>query len=143
MCLVQAFDIMKLQESLAKVETHLSALDQQSVDQLSFEWEGINFKAEVQKLATGVTHIVLDAKLGRLYFTIEDAANRTMAIERLYANNRSTDGAYSLKKNGEVFFKSLTKTEKILSGQGLYSAVTIILLESSAHLRTLRAHLKK
>lgn len=133
---------MKLQESLEKVETHLSTLDQQNFDQVSFEWEGINFKAAIEKLASGMTRIALDAKLGRLYFTIEDAAHRAIAIERIYSNNRATDCAYSLKKNGEVFFKNLTTTAQKLNAQDLYAAITIILLESGTHIRALKAHLK-
>lgn len=133
---------MKLQESLDKVEDHLSKLDEQKFDKIAFEWEGISFKAVTEKIADDLNQIKLDARLGRLFYTIEDAAQRAMAIERLSSNNRSTDGAYSISKQGEVFFKSLTTSKEALLGTDLLNAVTVILLQSGSHLRSLKSHLK-
>ena len=132
---------MKLQDQLDKVESHLQTLEDQKFDQLSFDWEGIRFKASSEDKSDGGL-IRLQANLGRLYFTIENSAHRTMAIERLYSNNRSVDGAYSVDANGQVLFQCLTKTNQKLVGKALVTAVTTILLQTETHLRTLKSHLK-
>ena len=133
---------MKLQDSLDKVERHLSQLDAKKFDKIIFEWEGITFNAAIEKIAEGVNRIKFSAKLGRLFYTIEDAAQRSNAIERLYSSNRATDGAYMITKNGEVFFHSLTKIPKTMLGNELLEAITLILLQSGAHLKLLRSFLK-
>ncbi|MCJ9429013.1 hypothetical protein [Kordiimonas marina] len=133
---------MKLQETLAKVQGHLERLDDPTFDKLDFEWEGIQFHASAEEKPDGSGSVRLNATLGRLYFTVEDAAQRTMAIERVYATNRGIDGAYLINKKGEVLFNSVTLTDKQLTGSQLMGALTLILLESETHLRALRSHLK-
>jgi hypothetical protein len=133
---------MKLHETLDKVQGHLDSLDDPQFDRIDFEWEGIKFHAMADRDTDGAGVIHLSAKLGRLYFTVEDAAQRTMAIERVYATNRGIDGAYRIEKNGEISFNSVTRTEHQFAGSELMGALTLILLESETHLRALRAHLK-
>ncbi|WP_417456917.1 hypothetical protein [Kordiimonas sp.] len=133
---------MKLHETLDKVQGHLDSLEDQQFDQIDFEWEGIRFHAVADSANGSGGKIELSAKLGRLYFTVEDAGQRTMAIERVYATNRGIDGAYRIEKNGEVSFRSVTETDAQLTGSALMSALTLILLESETHLRALRSHLK-
>ncbi|WP_262695362.1 hypothetical protein [Kordiimonas aquimaris] len=133
---------MKLQESLDKVEQHLSKLDNQSFDRISFRWENIPFNAVVEKASEGLSHIKLDAKLGRLFYTIENAELRTAAVKCLYSTNRKTDASYKIAKNGEVFFHSLTKTSKTLAGKNLMEAITVILLQSGSQLQLLNSQLK-
>lgn len=139
---IQATRLMKLQESIDRVEDHLRALDDQQFDQLSFEWEGIYFEAVTEEVRGNTAQIRLSADLGQLYFTIENSSHRTRAIESLYTNNRSVDGAYLIDSKGRVMFQSLTTTDKKLTGKELIMALTTILLQSGAHLRTLRSHLK-
>lgn len=133
---------MKLQDSISKVEGHLQQLEDQQFDHLSFEWEGIRFKAVSEDTRDGSAVIKLKADLGRLYYTIENAAHRTMAIERVYSNNRSIDGAYTVDGNGRIVFRCLTKTNSKLVGKELVLALTTILLQTETHLRTLKSHLK-
>ena len=133
---------MKLHESISKVEGHLQALEDQQFDHLSFEWEGIRFKAVSEEHRDGSAVIKLKADLGRLYYTIENASHRTMAIERVYSNNRSIDGAYTVDGNGRIVFRCLTKTSDKLVGKELVLALTTILLQIETHLRTLKSHLK-
>lgn len=133
---------MKLQDSIEQVEGHLQSLEDQQFDHLVFDWEGIHFKAASEAKQDGSAVIRLTANLGRLYFTIENTNHRTMAIERLYSNNRAIDGAYSIDASGEVLFQSLTNTPSKLVGKDLTVAITTILLQSETHLRTLRSHLK-
>ncbi|WP_262689671.1 hypothetical protein [Kordiimonas aestuarii] len=132
---------MKLHETLDKVQGHLDSLDDPQFDKIDFEWEGIKFHAVADSDPEG-GKIRLSAKLGQLYFTVEDAAQRTMAIERVYATNRGIDGAYKIEKNGHVSFNSVTQTDHHLAGTDLMGALTLILLESETHLRALRSHLK-
>jgi len=133
---------MKLHESLQKVKGHLESLEEAAFDQLEFDWEGIKFHAAADTDANGGGLIKLNAKLGRLYFTVENAAERTMAIERVYSTNRGIDGAYSISKKGDVTYHSVTATSQKLKGNDLVGALTLILLESESHLRALRSHLK-
>ncbi|WP_286831112.1 MULTISPECIES: hypothetical protein [Kordiimonas] len=133
---------MKLHESLQKVKGHLDSLDDPAFDQLEFDWEGIKFHATADTGQDGAGIIKLDAKLGRLYFTVENAAERTMAIERVYSTNRGIDGAYKISKTGDVTYHSVTATNQKLQGNDLVGALTLILLESESHLRALRSHLK-
>lgn len=133
---------MKLHDSIAKVETHLTTLDQQEFDQVAFQWHGITFNVASEESEVSGAKIILNARLGRLFYTIENAADRAMAIERLYANNRVSDGAYSISKDGSVYFTSQTQTDTQAKGQALVTAVTVILLQAGNQLRSLQAHLK-
>lgn len=132
---------MKLQDQLSKGETQLQALEDQQFSQLAFDWEGIQFKAFSEEKANGGL-IRLQANLGRLFFTIENAAHRAMAIERLYSNNRAIDGAYSVDGTGHVLFQCLTNTTEQLKGKEFITALATILLQAETHLRTLKSHLK-
>jgi len=133
---------MKLNETLDKAKGQLSALDEMKFDHLEFDWEGIRFHASADDDTSGGGKIHLKAELGRLFFTVEDSLQRSLAIERLYSTNRQIDGKYRIGKKGDISFRSITKTEDHLRGQSLLSALTLILLESENHLRALRSHLK-
>lgn len=133
---------MKLSDTLTKAQDQLEALDDLKFDHLEFDWEGIRFHAAADSSHSGGGQIYLKADLGRLYFTVEDSMQRSMAIERLFDTNRQIDGRYEIGKKGDVSFKSITKTEEHLKGTNLMSALTLILLEAESHLRALRAHLK-
>jgi hypothetical protein len=133
---------MKLHESISKVETHLATLDEQEFDKIDFQWHGIIFNVVAMENETSGAKITLSARLGRLFYSVENADNRAMAIERLYANNRISDGAYSIGKDGCVHFKSHTKTDVLTKGQNLVAAVTVILLQAGNQLRSLQSHLK-
>ncbi len=85
----------------------------------------------------------MNARLGRLFYTIENAADRAMAIERLSTNNRVTDGAYSIGKDGSIYFKNQTGTDTLAKGEHLLAAVTVILLQTGNQLRSLQTHLKQ
>ncbi|NVJ70749.1 MAG: hypothetical protein HWE08_10375 [Alphaproteobacteria bacterium] len=133
---------MKLHESLQKVQGHLESLDEPSFDQIEFDWEGIHFHAVADEGGDGAGLIKLSATLGRLYYTVENAAERTMAIERVYSTNRGIDGAYIINRKGDVSYSSVTRTNQRLRGNDLMGALTLILLEAETHLRALRSHLK-
>lgn len=133
---------MKLQDTIDKVNSRLKALEDRQFDQLSFDWEGIRFHAVSEGRADGSAQIRISADLGRLYFTVENASHRAVAIERLYANNRAIDGAYSVDNNGNVLFQCLTKTPHKMLGNDLLVALTTIILQTETHLLTLKSHLK-
>lgn len=133
---------MKLNRKLEQAEQQLDSLEEQSFDHLDFEWEGIKFQAASTQNADGSNGIQLKATLGRLYFTVEDQAQRAMALERLFTTNRAIDGTYKIGKKGDIHFRNETKTETHVTGSKLMSALTVILLDSENHLRALRAHLK-
>jgi len=133
---------MKLEHSIAQAEQHLEKLEIQQFDRIAFNWEGIQFNAATEKLRDGTFGVQLHAVLGRLYYTVENAAHRTMAVERLYLNNRKIDGAYSVANQGEVHFSSLTTTREKLLGNDLLAALTTIVIQAESHLRTIKSHLK-
>lgn len=133
---------MKLEQSINQAEQHLASLDNQQFDRIAFDWEGMCFKALAEERRDGTYIVRLQAVLGRLYYTIENAGHRAQAIERLYLNNRKIDGAYSIDHKGDVHFDSLTVTGKKLLGNDLLVALTTILMHAESHLRTLRSHLK-
>ena len=133
---------MKLDEKLTKAQNQLAALDEMAFDHLEFDWEGIKFHAATDINHSGQGHVHLKASLGRLYFTVENSAQRAMAIERLYTTNRGIDGNYAIGPKGDVSFKSITRTEGQLTGTELMCALTTIILEAENHLRALRSHLK-
>jgi|GEM_PF-1378807 len=133
---------MKLNTKLTEAQSHLDAIDEQSFDNLDFEWEGIHFNAAAKTNRGGSNSIELKGELGRLYFTVEDKNQRAMALERVFATNRVIDGAYNIGDKGDIQFRSTTQTDDHLAGTALISALTIILLEAEHHLRALRSHLK-
>jgi len=132
---------MVLQAQIDKATGSLAKLESSQFDRLEFTWEGISFSAASKKLGGGGM-ITLKADLGRLYFTIENQAERSQAIERIYSTNRGIDGAYHIKSGGLVSFESLTRTSDMKTGENLMSALTLILLEAESHLRVIRTHLK-
>ncbi|MBL4790876.1 MAG: hypothetical protein JKY60_18095 [Kordiimonadaceae bacterium] len=133
---------MKLNTKLSEAQSHLDAIEEQSFDNLDFEWEGIHFNAAAKTARGGISSIELKAELGRLYFTVEDKNQRAMALERIFATNRTIDGRYSIGDKGDISFRSTTHTDAHTTGSALISALTIILLEAENHLRALRSHLK-
>lgn len=133
---------MKLQNSIENAEGYLEKVEEPAFRQIEFDWEGIHFQAKSLEKASGGGRIELKATLGSLYYTIENATNRAMAIERVYTTNRGIDGAYSISPKGDVSFQSITTTDQIMQGKELMSALTLILLESETHLRALHSHLK-
>lgn len=133
---------MKLHDSLERAKGHLASIEDAHFDEINFDWEGIHFHAQSVAKGSNGGEIRLNATLGRVYYTIEDELQRAMALERLFVSNRGIDGAYKLDRSGTVAFSSITTTNDHLSGAGLMSALTVILLESENHLRALRAHLK-
>lgn len=132
---------MDLDQSIDKIEDHLESLDTPSFDTIDFDWEGIRFHAAARGASSG-GEIRIKARMGSLYYTIEDPVQRSLAIERVYATNRGIDGAYRIDNKGNVHFESVTTTDGTVTGTDLMSALTVILLESETHLRGLRAHLK-
>jgi hypothetical protein len=135
-------EFMKLHKKLDEAQKQLESIEEQSFDHLDFEWEGISFQAASTAETAGNASIHLKATLGRLYFTVEDEAQRAMALERLFTNNRVIDGLYKIDKKGDIHFSNTTKTESHLTGSKFMSALTVILLEAEKHLRALRTHLK-
>ena len=133
---------MKLDEKLTKAQDQLTVLDEMAFDHLEFDWEGINFHAATDVNNNGQGHVHLKASLGRLYFTVENSAQRAIAIDRLYSTNRDIDGNYAIGPKGDVSFRSITRTDGQLTGTNLMCALTTIILEAENHLRALRSHLK-
>ena len=134
--------LMKLEQSITQAEQYLESLEGRKFDRIAFDWEGIRFNATTEKRRDGTFEVQLHAILGRLYYTAENAAHRTSAIERLFTNNRKIDGAYSIDGQGEVHFNSLTTTREKPLGDDLLAALATILIQAEGHLRTLKAHLK-
>jgi len=133
---------MKLSQKIDQANLQLGALEDKAFAGLDFDWEGIKFHVASDTDAAGSHRIQLNATLGRLYFTVEDKNQRAMALDRLFTINRTIDGLYAIGKNGDIHFKSATKTDNRLKGTQLMSALTIILLEAESHLRAIQAHLK-
>ena len=132
---------MKILEQIDSASERLDSITDSEITTLDFQWQGIRFHATAKKAAEGGL-VILNATLGQLFYTVEDDTQRTMAIERVYASNRAIDGAYSVGHDGKVQYNSVTQTKTLLKGQELMTALTVIMLESEAHLRALRAHLK-
>lgn len=133
---------MELKTKLERAEKHLASLDEQEIEHLDFNWEGISFTANTKTLASGKGQIELSATLGQLFFTIEDPGQRTMALERLFQTNRDIDGVYTISPNGTIHYKSRTECNSRISARNLMEALTVILLEGESHLRSIKAHLK-
>lgn len=132
---------MKLTTKIEEVQGRLDTLDENAFSQIDFEWEGMRFRAVSSARSDG-GDIRLKASIGRLFYTIEDGNARAQSIEHIYNTNRTIDGAYMIKRNGDVTFESLTTTNKQLCGSDLISALTVILLECETHLRLLRSFLR-
>lgn len=133
---------MKLKTKLEKAEKHLASLDEREIEHLDFNWEGISFTASTEISNNGKGEIELSATLGQLFYTIEDSAQRAMALERLFQTNRDIDGVYTISPNGTIGYKSKTECQAPISAQNLMEALTVILLEGENHLRSIKAHLK-
>ncbi|GHF27162.1 hypothetical protein GCM10017044_22760 [Kordiimonas sediminis] len=133
---------MKLSKTIEQAHSHLELVQDSQIEELDFVWEGIKFHAVTSSAPDGTGVVRLSAKLGALYFTIEDSLQRSLAIEKVYSTNRGIDGTYSIERDGTVYFHSVTATQKKMSGKELISAMTLILLEAETHLRGLKAHLK-
>ena len=133
---------MKLAEKIADASGALARADQANFERLEFDFEGMSLHAEsVNK--SGAGEIIVTATLGRLYFTIENANNRILAIERIRSTNRGIDGAYRIDRDGTVHFECRTATDNHVTGDKLMSALTLIVLEAEPHLRAIHSNLKQ
>ncbi len=133
---------MKINDTLDQAHSQLERVEEAQFDKLDFEWEGIRFHAKADSDRINGDHIHIEANLGRLFLTVENPDQRTMALERLYSTNRGIDALYKIGNQGKISFESITTTDKKLLGSELMSALTLILLESENHLRALKSHLK-
>ncbi|WP_374764616.1 hypothetical protein [Yunchengibacter salinarum] len=133
---------MKLEETLRQGEGHLQKVEEQQFHAIDFNWEGIAFHAVCTEAADGSCEIRLTGTLGQLYYTVEDAMQRGLAIERISRCNRTLDGVYDISRDGTVTYHSRTGCDRPLLGQELMAALAVILLEAETHLRGLHAHLK-
>ncbi len=134
---------MQLHEKIDEAHSNLEAATVQQFDRLHFEWEGMAFQATTHVTEDETGTIELHARLGRLYYTIENRDERMMAIERTESTSRRTDGRFAITRQGDVSFQSLTSTDEQLKGKHFASALTVILLGCEQHLRAVRAHLKE
>ena len=134
---------MKLHKKLDQVQQHLSTVEEQSIDHIEFNWEGIDFIATAEPAPGDTVDLHLSAKLGRLFYTIEDDLQRNMAMERLFQSNLTLDGRYSIGSKGDISFNSKTRFSAPLDTKAFMSGLAITLLEAERHLRGLQAHLKQ
>ncbi len=135
-------DTPTLTDQYDTAQNNLTKLEKSSFDRLDFIWEGIRFGANSNPTGDGSAVIQLNARLGHLFYSVEDRQQRVSALDCIRKTNRGIDGCYQLQKNGEVSFESVTATDMQMKGADLMGAVTLILLEAETHLRTLRSHLK-
>ncbi len=133
---------MKLNDQLNKAQSHLETLDGNKLSNINFIWRDIEFHAIAKERANGTGKIELTASLGRLFYTAENAKARTQAINTLFATNPKIDGRYSIEKKGDILFTCVTETRKLVESSTIFSALTLILLETSSHLLALKANLK-
>ena len=133
---------MQLSEKIQQAEHSIEAAEDQQFDHIHFTWENIDFKASTRAYDDNACYIDIQADLGRLFYTIENTADRTMGLERIYSTNRVIDGSYKIDRNGRVSFKNATRTQTHTKGKELLSAVTVILMEAEPHLRSIKSHLK-
>ena len=131
-----------LSDSVSRAEKNLTKLEKTAADSLDFIWEGISFDAKSNASPDGSAIIRLKARIGQIFYSVEDPIQRAAAVDCISKTNRGIDGRYNLHRSGEVSFESATTTDKHLLGADLMGAVTLILLEAESHLRTLRSHLK-
>ena len=131
-----------LQQTVEQAQSQLERLEERQFDSIDFDWEGIRFHATAKSSINGKPVIHLKAVIGSLFYTVEDGKARSRAISGIYKNNRGIDGSYKLLRSGEVHFESMTRTDDLLRGTDLMSALTLILLEAEPHLLEMRSNLK-
>lgn len=132
----------EINASLDKAHEVLSASKESKINSLDFDWSDMKFSATSDSFGSNGGKIKLSAKIGRLYFTVENERLRTESIKIIHQNNRKIDGKFSLERDGSVTFASLTTLSTKVLGDDFVKAVTMIMLESREQFKTLRSYLK-
>lgn len=111
-------------------------------DSIDFVWNGINFSASSEPFGTTGGIIKLSAVLGRLYYTVENENLRNDSVQKIQQFNRTSDANYKLESDGTVSYSSLTTSVKKVRGQDLVQTLTMILLDFTPQLKSLKSSLR-
>lgn len=120
----------------------ISASNIPQFDSINFNWNAMQFSATSESFGTGAGIIKISAVLGRLFYTIENENLRNEAIKIVHQNNRFSEDEYTLEKDGTITFSSTTTIDKKARGDELIQALTMIMMDSSMQLKTLKNSLK-
>lgn len=132
----------QLNQSIETVVNHLELIEKNQILRLDFKWKGTDIHAFVEQKGEE-SHIIIRAVLGKLFYTVENADNRSNLLKNYYEIKRK-DGSttYSMVKKQEIHFKSITVAPSITDEKSLVEALTYILLDHESELEALISDLK-
>lgn len=131
----------QLHKSIDTITKHLEMIENQDLDRLDFEWNGMPFSALIENKKAS-TLITIKGKLGRIYYTVENANKRKTALTQYYTSKRSKHRPFKLVNKHEIHFKEITQSRSKLDSSGVMSAITMILLDLNASLQSFTSNLK-
>jgi len=132
----------QLNSSLELANSSLIALSTPVFDTVDFEWNEMHFSAHSNQTQNNDGVIKISGVIGRLFFTIENEQSRNNSLKQILINNRNSDARYKLEKDGTVTYSCNTAANENTTGDNLVKAITLIMLESSMHIKALKADLK-
>lgn len=131
----------QLHRSIETVLQHLKMIEDQDLSKLDFTWLGVNFTALVEKKQAS-TLITLKGNLGRLYYTVENAAKRRDVLSNYYASKKKRHKPFQLIDRQNIHFNETTQANSLLDQAGIMSALTFILLDNQKTLLDYTENLK-
>ncbi|MBB4212308.1 hypothetical protein CCR85_03110 [Rhodothalassium salexigens] len=133
-----------LDEQYRKAHDHLQTLEQEDEVRARFVWHGVGLDVLVSHESHNRRLLRIDADLGCLPYSAEGAAIRDRAIDQLKQLAAWDHPGFSLdlSQAGRVSVRSSTVLDADMTMDGVFRALSIVLLDIGPGLIGLATHLK-
>ena len=130
---------LPLHEVIGRANRLLKANDRRAPGRFTFEWHDIAFTVTLEQPEAATTVVVIEACLGRLPFTAQDAAARNSAFGLANPGSGQIPGRLKIDQSGLVHLVMRTEPVEADGLAGLLKEVTCRVLENASRLKQLRA----
>ncbi len=131
----------QLHKMVDSMHKHLEHLESDSLDKIDFNWNGNHyFATKVEKGGKSVLEV--ETNLGRLYYTVENSANRGLALNEIFEQKKARNSGVKLLRNNIVTFQASTSFDQDISNGDFFTILSITLLDIQKQTQELSSYLK-
>lgn len=130
---------MALGELLDRAEQLLGAGGQAMPRRFDFVWQNIAFSVTPEQPVAAKSAVKIEACLGRLPYTAQDAAARSSAMKLANPDPLDLPGRLRIDRDGRVHLVMRTGPVEVEGLAGLLKAVAFRVLKATARLKQLRS----
>lgn len=129
---------LPLQEVISRANKLLGAGGRAIPKRFNFEWQNITFRVVLAQPDAELSAVIIEACLGRLPYTAQDAPARNTALKLVSASPRDVPGRLRIDRTGMVHLVMETEPVKVEGLAGLLKEVSYHVLGIADQLRRLR-----